>query len=90
MARGAVPALKGMDVAEEVILQGLVRGEIRRKGVGVGEDQREGGQAATGTAEGDISKVGPFGLSLNPGKREEGGGLRGVEGANRLRRGGVG
>jgi len=72
---GPTPIGEGMDVAEEKILQGLIEEELQPQGAAVGEGQQEGGQAATGTADGDFAKVGPIGLCLLAGegvKAEEG------------------
>src|SRR5271157_335722 len=64
----STPILKGVDVAEEEILQTLVEEELDPQGAAVGESEDEAGQTATGTAQSDFPEVGPISLCLLAGE----------------------
>src|SRR5271165_6366355 len=66
---GPTPIGKGMDVAEEKILQGLVEEELQPQSAAVGEGEDEAGQTTAGATDGHFSEVGPVGLRLLAGER---------------------
>src|SRR6516165_1509016 len=70
-ARCSVPVLKGMDVAEEEVLQALVEEELHPEGATIREGEEESGETAAGATEGDFAEVGPIGLSLLAGEGVE-------------------
>jgi hypothetical protein len=70
-ARRSAPGLKGMDVAEEEVLQALVEEELHPEGATVREGEEESGKTAAGTTERDFAEVSPIGLSLLAGEGVE-------------------
>jgi hypothetical protein len=71
----AAPLTKGMDVAQQKVLQGLIEKELEIEGAAVGECEHEAGQATLRTADSDLTKAGPVSLRLlggEGGKAQEG------------------
>src|SRR5215471_2922157 len=67
----AAPIVKGMNVAEEEILERLVEKEFEPQGPAVGKGENEAGQTAAGVPDGEFAKVSPVGLALFAGKSRE-------------------
>jgi len=55
---GAAPIVKGMNVAEEEILERLVQKEFEPQGPAVREGEDKAGQAAAGVPDGDFAEMG--------------------------------
>ena len=58
----STPVVKGVNVAEEKILQALVEEEFQPQGTAVGEGEDEAGQTPAGAAHADFAEVCPVRL----------------------------
>jgi hypothetical protein len=58
----AAPCRKGMHMAEQKVLQGLVEKELEIEGAAVGEREHKAGQAPLRAADSDLTKAGPVSL----------------------------
>ena len=67
----STPVVKGVNVAEEKILQALVEEEFQPQGTAVREGEEEAGQTAAGAAHADFAEVRPVRLCLLTGENAQ-------------------